>query len=148
MMKIILVLLMLAFPLVSCAGNKTVDQEAYNYVQEGMGHRLNSNDHRKAIKCFSKAIDLDPQYAEAYACRAMSYAGSQIQDFGSALEDFNKAIELNPNNGEFYYGRALAYYCQKDYKNTWADIYKAEEFEFQVPPAFLSELREVSGRQN
>jgi len=146
-MKIIIVLLMLAFPLVSYAENKTVNQEAYSYVQKGMGYRLNSNDHRKAIECFTKAIDLDPQYAEAYECRGMSYGSSQIQDFDSALADYNKAIELSPNNGEFYWGRALVYYYKKDYKNTWADIYKAEEFGFQVPPAFLSELRKVSGRE-
>jgi len=78
----------------------------------------------------------------------MSYGSSQIRDLDSALADCNKAIELDPNNGEFYWGRALVYYYKKDDKNTWADIYKAEEFGFQVPPAFLSELRKVSGRQN
>jgi tetratricopeptide (TPR) repeat protein len=125
-----------------------VNQEAYNYVQEGKGYGLNSNNDRKAIECFTKAIELDPQYAEAYEYRGMSYCSGQIQDFDSALADYNKVIELDPNNGKFYWGRALVYYYKKDYKNTWTDINKAEEFGFQVPPAFLSELRKVSERSS
>lgn len=144
MTKIIIVLVMFLFPLVSYAENKTANQKAYEYVQAGIGFRLNRNDQRKAIEYFTKAIDLDHQYAEAYECRGMSYGSSQIRDLDRALADYNQAIKLDPNNGQFYWGRALVYYYKKDYENTWADIYKAKLFGFQVPPAFLSELRKVS----
>ena len=51
-----------------------------------------------AIKYFSKAIELDPNYAEAYLARAR--AKSSIQDMVGAMIDLNKAISLEPNNSD------------------------------------------------
>lgn len=53
-----------------------------------------------AIKYFSKAIELDPNYAEAYLARAR--AKSSIQDFSGAMIDLNDAISLEPNNSDAF----------------------------------------------
>jgi tetratricopeptide (TPR) repeat protein len=64
-----------------------------------------------AIEEFSKAIMLDPQYAEAYlqrgACRALERNDSK------AMEDFNKAIELKADLAEAYSKRGTVL-CDQD----------------------------------
>jgi tetratricopeptide (TPR) repeat protein len=51
-----------------------------------------------AIKYFSKAIELDPNYAEAYLMRGRAKIG--IQDMAGAMIDLNEAVTLEPNNSE------------------------------------------------
>ena len=58
----------------------------------------------KAIKDFSKAIELDPKNAYAYNNRGLYKY--HIQDKAGAIEDYNKAIELDPNNREAYFNKA------------------------------------------
>ena len=43
---------------------------------------------------FTKAIELDPKYAEAYANRGLVYAN--LKEMDKAVDDWHKAIELNP----------------------------------------------------
>jgi len=52
----------------------------------------------KAIECFDKAIELDPNYAEAYNNRGLVYYRC-LNQYERAIEDFNKSIELNPHCG-------------------------------------------------
>lgn len=54
--------------------------------------------HSAALKDSEKAIELDPNLAEAYLARGLAnYAGSQsAPDHLKSLSDFNKAISLNP----------------------------------------------------
>ncbi len=54
---------------------------------------------KNAEACFSdlnQAIELQPDYAFRYACRA--YAKNNFGDLDGAIEDYNKAIELDPND--------------------------------------------------
>lgn len=53
-----------------------------------------------AIKYYSKAIELDPNYAEAYLARAK--AKSSIQDLSGAMIDLNEALSLEPNNSDAF----------------------------------------------
>ncbi len=61
----------------------------------------------KAVKDYSKAIELNPNFIEAYNNRENAYAHLKL--YNEALEDFNKAIELNPNLAEAYSNRGNAY---------------------------------------
>ncbi|MCU4139364.1 MAG: hypothetical protein MW690_001296 [Methanophagales archaeon] len=52
------------------------------------------NEYEQAIEDFSKAIELNPNYAGAYYNRGIAYA--KLNQHERAIEDYNKAIELNP----------------------------------------------------
>lgn len=127
--------------------NKKVSMVVEGLIDEGISYRL-KGDHKKAIEYFNKAIEMAPDYAEGYECRALSYGNSAMAEYDKSLADFNTAIKLDPKNKDFYFGRALIYYYKKDFNKTWADVHKAEELGFEVPPDFLSELKNASGRKN
>ena len=60
-----------------------------------------------AIKDFTKAIDLKPDYAFAYNNRGAVYRNKGEHDF--AIEDCNKAIQLKSDYAEAYSNRGAAY---------------------------------------
>jgi tetratricopeptide (TPR) repeat protein len=60
---------------------------------------------QQAIKEFSRAIQLNPKYQNAYFSRAIAY--KQVQEFQKSLADYNQVILLNPKFSESYYNRAL-----------------------------------------
>ncbi|EEB07750.1 serine/threonine protein phosphatase [Schizosaccharomyces japonicus yFS275] len=76
----------------------------------------------EAIKCYTKAIELDPENAIFYSNRSFAYL--KLEDYGFAIEDATKAIEKNPKYPKGYYRRAVAHMALyqpkealKDFKN-------------------------------
>lgn len=65
---------------------------------------LNEKIPLKAIGLYSKAIELKPDYADAYHYRG--YEKDTLKDKEGALEDYDKAIALNPNDSDLYNNRA------------------------------------------
>ena len=63
---------------------------------------LEQNEWPKAIVEYSKAIELNPEFADAYANRAVAYfewreyAGEGDCQYGQVIADYEKAVELNP----------------------------------------------------
>jgi lipoprotein NlpI len=81
-----------------------------------------------AIAEFTKAIELKPDYAQAYAIRGLAeqYKGN----LEGAIADFTKAIELkldNPHLAVVFYSRGLARQYKGDRDGTMADSTKAIE---------------------
>lgn len=75
----------------------------------------------RAVQNYTKAINLNPKYAEAYNNRGYTYM--RIRNFENALYDLNKAIEIRPdyvnalkNRGDIY-----NYYYSIDYQKALAD---------------------------
>jgi Flp pilus assembly protein TadD len=62
----------------------------------------------KAINCFTKAIELNPNKGEYYNNRAGCYLN--LKDFSHALQDYNKAIDLQPTNGTAYLNRSMTHF--------------------------------------
>ena len=60
-----------------------------------------------AIVDYTKAIELNPDYAEAYNNRGVAY--HLKKEYDSAIIDFSKAIELNPDYAIAYNNRGRAY---------------------------------------
>ncbi|MEA3470700.1 MAG: OmpA family protein [Thermodesulfobacteriota bacterium] len=60
----------------------------------------------EAIKKYSEAIKLNPDYSEAYFRRGKSYAMAPSTS-AEALDDFTRVIELDPKNADAYYERGL-----------------------------------------
>lgn len=84
-------------------------------------YNLENPDYDAALNDFNKAIQLDKNFADAYAARAAVYlkqdkkddaitnfmqAGKKhlfAQNYDEAREAFNLVLELDPKNGEVYY---------------------------------------------
>lgn len=77
------------------------------------------------LKLFSKAIELDSEYAEAYLWRG--YAYTLKKDYDSALRDYARAIELQPSEGNNYRTRGYAYLDLKEDLKAAEDFAKAAE---------------------
>ena len=63
--------------------------------------------YEEAIQMYTKAIELDDHYADAYLKRGQAYRVAHSTEPMEALEDFNKAVALDPTNAEAYYQRGL-----------------------------------------
>jgi len=99
----------------------------------------------QALSDLNKAIELDPQYSNAYFTQGDVYAKKQIYD--SAILNYTKAIEFTPDYADAYYFRAKAYLLIKDYDKAWDDLHKAKELKFEIEPEFVERLKEESGRE-
>jgi tetratricopeptide (TPR) repeat protein len=60
-----------------------------------------------AIRCFRKALVLDPDLAEAYFQQGIAYG--ELGQFDSAVGAISEAIDRDPGNGAYFYGRARVY---------------------------------------
>jgi tetratricopeptide (TPR) repeat protein len=49
----------------------------------------------EALKCFDKALEIDPNYT--YAWNSKGLALSNKNDYDQALKCFDKALEIDPN---------------------------------------------------
>ena len=70
----------------------------------------------EAIRDYSKAIEINPQNANAFYNRGLYYLiiieGSALDDLGrkeDAIKDYSKAIEINPQNAYAFNNRGLYY---------------------------------------
>jgi Tfp pilus assembly protein PilF len=84
-----------------------------------------SGEYEKAIECFGKAIELDPNYVKAYNNRGNAY--SDLMQYERAIEDYNKAIELDPNYVKAYNNRGNAYENLGCLERAKEDFEKAKE---------------------
>lgn len=89
---------------------------AETYYQRGNVY-AHQNDFQQALANFDKAIELNPQFVDAYYNRGLVYEnlGSAIllsgrDYFEKALPDYSKAIELNPQFAKAYNNRGTTYY--------------------------------------
>ena len=98
-------------------------QQAYFYMR-GVAN-LDRGDYDYAIVNLTKAIELNPNSAQAYYKRA--YAHYAKNDYDRAITDYTKVIELNPNSAQAYHRRAYAHYAMADYNHAITDYTKAIE---------------------
>ncbi len=75
---------------------------------------LQQEDYIGAIKDFSSAIKLDPDYEEAFLLRGK--VKDKLEDYQGAIKDFSSAIELNPDYEEAFLLREKAKEKMKDKK--------------------------------
>jgi len=83
--------------------------------------------HDEAIAEYTKAIELDPNYAHAYNNRGVAYKNKGQYEL--AIADYNRAIELDPNYAHAYYNRGVAYKNREQYELAIADYSKAIELD-------------------
>ncbi|MEM4641107.1 MAG: tetratricopeptide repeat protein [Candidatus Pacearchaeota archaeon] len=86
-------------------GIKNNNPEAY--YKRGVIYLIAGDAVEKAILDFRKAIELNPNFSEAYC--ALGMASHWVGNLEKAIECYNKAIEIDPNNVDAYFNRAAAY---------------------------------------
>jgi adenylate cyclase len=77
---------------------------AFEHLLRGVDyHRLGGvtdDNAREAVKCFTKAIEADPNYAAAYAWRVCAASWLPNFDFDEGERDIRRALELDPCDPE------------------------------------------------
>jgi len=90
----------------------------------------------EAIDDFTKAIELDSHFPQAYAARGTAYL--MISRPAKAAEDFNKALQLDPMNATTYVNRARAYMGLQMNKEAEADLDRAVQLDPQLVAAYFN----------
>ena len=78
-----------------------------NLIKKGLKYNYKKINFEKAIQMFDKAIELNPNNANAYKHRGDVYLCTDLE---KAIKDYTKAIELKPNYIGAYSARAAIYY--------------------------------------
>jgi tetratricopeptide (TPR) repeat protein/S1-C subfamily serine protease len=100
----------------------TLAPRALWYLNRGILYH-NQQKYNLALADYTKAIELNPNYAKAYNNRGTLYDDQQKYEL--ALADYNQAIELNRNNAQAYYNRGNLYYELQKYDLALSDYNKA-----------------------
>jgi tetratricopeptide (TPR) repeat protein len=91
---------------------------------------------QQSIELYTKAIELDLNYAKAYNNRGNSWA--KLGEYEKAIVDHTKAIELDPNYAKVYYNRGISYNYLEEYEKAIADYAKAIELDPKLEIAYLN----------
>jgi len=81
---------------------------------------------------------------ENYLSRGLAYlyklCPAQRSEFylNRAIADFNQAIKISPGDARIYYIRGVAYYFLDKYKESLADLKKAESLGYETDPGVVS----------
>ena len=87
----------------------------------------NNGEYDKAMSEFTKAIELDPNFALAYGNRGWVYI--KLGQYEQAVADCTKAIELDPDLALAYNSRGWAYIELGEYEQALADYNRAIELD-------------------
>ena len=78
------------------------------------------NDNETAIRKFTEAIQLYPDYGDAYKYRGLTYL--KKESYTEALADFNEVVRIDPQGATGYHDRGFTRYLSKDYENAITDF--------------------------
>ena len=79
-------------------------------------------DPESAIQSYSKAIELNPEYVNAYLGRGGCY--DEKREYSKAIKDYSLMIEIKPECGTGYLNRGISYYEQEKYLEAREDLEK------------------------
>ena len=108
-MKPLCSVLLSLFVVAFCAQEQST---AIGFYTTGLEH-YNHQNYKDAIAEYTKAIEINPNFAEAFFQRGC--AKHNAEDYKGAIDDFNTSINLQPKNELFYKQRASSKTMLKDY---------------------------------
>lgn len=112
-----------------------VKDNAALYYNQGVA-RYEKGDYAEAIKDYTKAIELNPRYADAHYNRGIAY--DDKGEYDRAIKDYTKAIELNPGYADAYVNRGIAYGRKGEYDQAISDFNEAIEIDPNVATAYYN----------
>ena len=98
-----------------------------------------------AIRHYDAAIELNPEFAEAYNNRGLAYANKG--DLALAIADYSKAIELKPDLTYAYNNRGRAWLHLRDWQKAKADLTTAKYLGFDIIASFQNDYGSVEDFQ-
>lgn len=113
-----------------------VDNKAYEgYFLRGVA-KYNLEDLPGAEADFSRAIDENPIYTQAYNYRAVTR--SRMGRYSDALSDFDKAIDMRPNNPGCYFGRGVTHFLNHQFDKAIDDYSRFLKIESHEPDGYIN----------
>lgn len=100
------------------------EETAEQHYQRGVA-LTEKGRYEQAISEFTKAIEMDSTYSDAYSGRGRAYC--RKGDCSSAIADYTQAIELDPNSAAAYCGRGIAHRKLGEVAQAIADFEKCIE---------------------
>jgi len=122
----------------------TGDVQAYDYYLQGMHyfHRWGLRNVRFSVDMFSKAVEIDPDYARAWAALADSYAmiylywSTSDECLSGADSASIRALELLPGLAESHVSRGLYYFANGENREAIAEFETALRFNPELFDAY------------
>jgi len=90
----------------------------------------------EAIAEFNKAIEIDPDFADAYYNRGI--ANSKKGNLEKAISDYSKAIEINPRDSDAYFNRGLVYHKKNNLDKAISDYTKVIQISPNVTETYYN----------
>ena len=109
--------------------------KAVDYLNSA-NEKYDNGDYYGAIAGYTKAIELKPDYADAYY--NIGIAKRDLKDYYGAIANYTKAIELSPGFSDAYSERGIAKSNLKDYNGAIADYTKTIELDPDYTRAFYN----------
>ena len=86
-----------------------------------------SGNYQAAIEQYTKLLDENPEFTEAYIARAEAH--KNMEQFREAAEDYKRATALDKENEEVFFNAGRLYYQLKDYDEALPMLTKAVALE-------------------
>ncbi|MFA5779774.1 MAG: tetratricopeptide repeat protein [Elusimicrobiota bacterium] len=114
--------------------NPTENLTAYQWFSKGYeADTLKLYD--KAIEYYTKAIEINPKFEDAYVNRGVAYGNKGLYD--EAIEDCTKAIQMNPKDAGAYVNRGIVYNNKGLYDEAIEDCIKAIQINPKLAEAYF-----------
>jgi tetratricopeptide (TPR) repeat protein len=136
MKRLLLTLVLFSFMAAGCGIGVSEYEDA---VLDGVSN-LNRNKPEKALECFNRAIQLEPDLYDGYLGRANTL--NTLGRYEDALKDYDRALAIDPNLANAYINRGSAYSHLDQYQKAVADYEKGLELDPKIddPPGFIQRL--------
>lgn len=99
-----------------------IGQNAVAHFEQGNAN-LAARRFTEAVADYTRAIQIDPGFVNAYNNRGIAY--KRLNQFDKAIEDLTKGISLDPRDPDLFSNRASVYELQKNYDRAEADYTEA-----------------------
>lgn len=98
--------------------------------------KYNLDDLNGALSDFTRALEENPAYTQAYQYRAITR--SRMGLYNEALGDFEKAIEMRPNVPASYYSRGVTYFLNRQFEKSVSDFSQFLRLEPRQPEGYIN----------
>ena len=107
----------------------------FAYHDRGLSYAY-AGEYQQALTDFNKAIELQPNFRDAYISRCENYR--RLGDYQKALSDCDRAIEIDPNYARSYLNRGSILDQTGDQQGALASYTKAIELDPQLVEAYFN----------
>ena len=102
---------------------ESLKEFAHEYYLMGNECITQAHDPQAALRCFDKALKLNPHYVDAWVRKGVTLF--DMEETYEALTCFNKAVEINPQSFKARYNRGKTLYFMQHIEEALSDFLKA-----------------------